>query len=115
MLYAFASGDMIYPGTLDQPFSSYGYVYKDGFSLLPEGEETYLAVQFIDESDVDWHAGWIGVVRTAGGDIDAFAWGYETEPGVPIAAGAMGPCSSNADCDDGSACTADSCNVETGH
>jgi len=57
-------------------------------SQLPEGEETYLGVR----SDLGggWQYGWVGVVRT---DfvLDAFAWGYETEVGVPIAAGAPEP------------------------
>ncbi len=56
-------------------------------SLLPEGEQTYLGVRF-DPGDGN-HYGWIGVVRT-GGELDPFAWGYETDPGVPIAAGAGG-------------------------
>ncbi len=54
-------------------------------AATPEGEATYLGVRF-DRGD-GWHYGWIGVVRTDT-QFDAFAWGYETEPGVPIAAGA---------------------------
>jgi hypothetical protein len=42
-------------------------------------------------NDVDgYHYGWISVVRN-GLDLDAFAWGYETEPGVPIIAGIPAP------------------------
>jgi len=70
-----------------------GYVMYDGFgSELPEGLETYLGVRFNagDTSGVGDHFGWIGVVRT-GHDLDAFAWGYETEVGVPIAAGVPEP------------------------
>jgi hypothetical protein len=80
-------------------------------SILPEGVETYLGVSF--DLGAGTQYGWIGVVRNAA-MLDAFAWGYETDPGVPIAAGAWPPCSSNADCDDGNACTADSCDPATG-
>ena len=55
---------------------------------LPEGESTYLGVSFDFGSGTQY--GWIGVVRT-GGEVDAFAWGYETEPGIPIAAGVPEP------------------------
>ena len=57
-------------------------------SNFPEGEEAYLGVRFDQGSG--WQYGWIGVVRT-GIEFDAFAWGYETEPGVPIAAGVPEP------------------------
>ena len=70
-------------------FMGEGVVLFDGFGTnLPEGEEAYLAVSF--ESSGSLHYGWIGVIRT-GHDLDAFAWGYETEPGVPIAAGVPEP------------------------
>jgi hypothetical protein len=57
------------------------------------GEAGYIGVKF---SDVDgYHYGWIGVVREgtnySGIKLDAFAWGYETEPGVPIRAGIPAP------------------------
>jgi hypothetical protein len=66
-----------------------GYVAVDGFgSAIAEGEQAYLGVRF-NTGDGD-HYGWIGIVRT-GHDLDAFAWGYETEVGVPIAAGAEVP------------------------
>ncbi len=55
-------------------------------SQLPEGIATYLSVRFTDPAGL--HYGWIGVTRD-GFDLDAFAWGYETEPGVAIAAGAV--------------------------
>jgi len=64
-----------------------GYVYYPGYgSQLPEGQQTYLGVRFDLGSGNQY--GWIGVVRT-GIELDAFAWGYETDPGVPIGAGAI--------------------------
>lgn len=61
-----------------------GYLFDGLPTILPEGEETYLGVRFgeVDDTDV-FQYGWIGVVRT-GMFLDAFAWGYETDPGVPI-------------------------------
>ena len=79
------------PGVNFQPngyiFTSYYYAqYYAGVStLLSEGTPTYLGVRF-DPGD-GFHYGWIGGVRT-GPEFDAFAWGYETDPGVAIAAGA---------------------------
>jgi len=77
-------------------FAISGFVFRlnadPGFTqfVLPEGLQTYLGVRF----DVDgagpggFNYGWIGVVRT-GTEVDAFAWGYESDVGVPIAAGAL--------------------------
>ena len=66
-----------------------GFVLFEGFgSALPEGQQTYLGLSF-DLGDGDRY-GWIGVVRD-GHQLDAFAWGYETEPGVAIAAGVPEP------------------------
>ncbi len=61
-------------------------------SLLPEGVPIYLGVKF-DLGAGDQY-GWVGVVR--GGNLlpsqlDAFAWGYETDVGVPVPAGAPEP------------------------
>ncbi len=73
-----------------------GHTYMDAFGFatdLPLGEPTYIAVRF-GLSD-GTHYGWVGVVRDGLGtmrfDVHAtpFAWGYETEPGVPIDAGAI--------------------------
>ncbi len=50
-------------------------------SLLPEGVRVYLGVRFDPGDGV--HYGWLGVVREAA-ELDAFAWGYETEAGAPI-------------------------------
>jgi len=67
----------------------HGFVMFEGFgSELPEGQETYLGIRF--NSPDGYRHGWIGVVRT-GFDLETFAWGYETEPGVPIAAGVPEP------------------------
>ncbi len=90
------SGDPIPAGAF--PWNSYGYIQNySGLSVLPEGTATYLSVRF-DPGD-GFHYGWIGVVRS-GLELDTFAWGYETDPGVPIAAGA-GLCGDTPnDCDD---------------
>lgn len=55
--------------------------------LIPEGVETYVGVKF---QQFGTYYGWIGVVRT-GTFLDAFAWGYETDAGTPVAAGAPEP------------------------
>ncbi len=78
------SGVLIPSGTA---WGSDQYIYYPGYgSELPEGQQTYLGVRFDLGSGSQY--GWIGVVRT-GIELDAFAWGYETEPGVPIGAGAI--------------------------
>jgi len=56
--------------------------------LLPEGLATHLGTRMTLPDGL--HYGWIEVVRT-GDALDALAWGYETEPGVPIAAGVPEP------------------------
>ena len=97
------------PSTAADGFSSGGYVFNAGpepgdpATLLTAGVETYLGVRFgeVDDTGV-FQYGWIGVVpewRTfeIGGVptdtlvLDTFAWGYETTPGVPIAAGVPEP------------------------
>jgi len=68
-----------------------GFVYFEAFgTALPEGVPTYLGLGF-NPGDGQ-HYGWIGVVRE-GHQLDAFAWGYETLPDVPIAAGVPEPTS----------------------
>jgi hypothetical protein len=57
-------------------------------SAIPEGEECYVGFQF-DLGPGPQYA-WVGVVRT-GGFVDAFAWAYEDQPGVPIIAGVPEP------------------------
>ena len=70
-------------------FGTVGYVYYSGFgSELPEGQPTYLGIKF-DLGSGDQY-GWIGVVRDYM-ELDAFAWGYETDPGLPIGAGVPEP------------------------
>jgi hypothetical protein len=64
------------------------YPYAPVTSLLPEGQQTYLGLRF--DQGAGFQYGWIGVVRT-GMEVDAFAWGYETTPGVAIPAGVPEP------------------------
>ncbi len=54
----------------------------------PEGQPSYIGMRF-DPGD-GWHYGWVGGVRD-GLYFEAFAWGYETTPGVAIPAGAPEP------------------------
>jgi len=51
------------------------------FTDIPDGSRRYLGV--ITATD---HRGWIEVERT-GMNLTAYAWAYQTEPGVPIVAG----------------------------
>lgn len=61
-----------------------------------EGVPVYIGVKFNGGAGDQY--GWIGVVRT-GFLVDAFAWGYETTPGVAISAGAgLGTCCSIGAC-----------------
>jgi hypothetical protein len=70
-------------------WSGTGALYRDTYgSNFPEGVPLYLGCEF--DLGAGYQYGWIGIVRT-GLWADAFAWGYETEPGVPIAAGAPEP------------------------
>ena len=91
-----SSGQLIPTGA---PWGIQGYTYYPGIgSELPAGAAIYLAVRFDPNGApgtsctpvINCHYGWVGVVRT-GAELDAFAWGYETEVGVPIAAGAPEP------------------------
>ena len=66
-------------------WNDFGYTYYPGYgSQIPEDQPTYLGVRF--PIGANTHYGWIGVTRS-GVALDAFAWCYETEPGVPIEAG----------------------------
>ncbi len=69
-------------------------VVNASISFIPEGVPSYLGIAFGGSEAVnfgnDGQFGWIGVVRN-GLALEAFAWGYETEIGVPIAAGAPEP------------------------
>jgi len=71
------------------PWSNSGYIYYEGYdSELPEGETTYLGARL--DLGSGYQYGWVEVVREWNG-LHAFAWGYETDPGVPIPAGAPEP------------------------
>ena len=65
------------------------HIYGTFHTLLPEGVQTYLGVRFAEIYPL-FNYGWIGGVRT-GYEFEPFAWGYETEVGVPIPAGAPEP------------------------
>ena len=78
------AGGTLIPSGLGWNYYSYAYAG----SPFPEGVPLYLGVRFNGPA---WQYGWIGVERIDGNKLDAFAWGYETEPGVPIAAGAPEP------------------------
>jgi hypothetical protein len=69
-----------------------GWMHHNNYpdqTQLPVGVETYLGLHFPLEDGT--HNGWIGVVMDSSYNLDAFAWGYETAPGVPIAAGVPEP------------------------
>ncbi|KKK95342.1 hypothetical protein LCGC14_2673760, partial [marine sediment metagenome] len=83
-------------------FAQRANCYYPGYTYIPEGVAAYIGLRFGDQ----WcgyygscQYGWIGVVRT-GAELEAFAWGYESEPGAPIAAGAGGPTGQPGDMDD---------------
>jgi hypothetical protein len=101
------SGELVGPGLSDGAWSqsstfefawdscTYNYYYyyyecESGFRglLPPDGSQTYVGARLT--IDNQFHYGWIGV-QNFGGFIDVFAWGYETEAGVPIAAGVPAP------------------------
>ena len=63
-------------------WSEHGFTYHYYYgSQLREREEVYLGVRF--DLGEGFHYGWVGVVRE-GEALEPFAWGYETDPGVPI-------------------------------
>ena len=102
-----AGDDIPTPGA--DGFASSSYIYNsspqpgDPFTLFAAGEEAYVGVRFGEVGDTDvFQYGWIGVIPEwntvdVGGVptdtlvLDAFAWGYETEAGVPIEAGVPEP------------------------
>lgn len=72
-----------------EPFIDYYYPeWPDFHSPIPEGVPTYVGIRF--DLGAGTQYGWIGVTRDAFA-FDAFAWGYETQPGVPILAGIPEP------------------------
>ncbi len=72
-------------------WAEYGYTNYPGYeSPLPYDVPTYLGVEF--DLGSGWQYGWIGVeFSSADLTLDTFAWGYETEIGVPIPAGIPEP------------------------
>ena len=72
------------------PWAQGGSIITPGFSEMniPDVGTGYLGVRF--DLGAGDQFGWIGVNRS-GNQLDAFAWGYETEPGAPIAAGVPEP------------------------
>lgn len=91
------------------PWGQAGYIYYTGYgSGLADGVSTYLGVRFGGQNCApNCYYGWVGVVRT-GTELEAFAWGYETLPGVAILAGASAAPATGACCDDATGtCTED--------
>ena len=63
-------------------WNEHGYIsYPYLGSLLPEGARVYLGLNFALEDGT--HFGWISVARNSV-ELEAYAWGYETEPWVGI-------------------------------
>jgi hypothetical protein len=87
-LVGVAGNTLIAPGG---DWSDAGYTNFPGFgSQLPEFAPTYMPLVF--DLGLGSQFGWVGVTFDPGTPtLDAFAWGYETEVGVPIAAGAPEP------------------------
>ncbi len=79
-----------------RPFSANDGIfnYPVYYEPIPEGVPTYLGVlwgaTYGGGGFSDSNYGWIGGVRT-GDEFEAFAWGYETDIGVPVPAGAPEP------------------------
>lgn len=106
-LHMFQFGDAIgitLPGPASVYFTS-GHVCSNYPEAPPQycvadvDQPRYVGVRFDSGTGIQY--GWIGVVRnsTSGLAFDAFAWGYETTPGVPITAGAgLGACCSGGQC-----------------
>jgi hypothetical protein len=88
--FAWDSCELYYVG---YPCYCYYYINCDsGYrGILPEGVETYLGVRFDVGNGTQY--GWIKAVRNWV-EVTALAWGYETQPGVPIVAG-LSPCSAD--------------------
>ncbi len=84
-------GDEISDATLN--FSPFAIHTISGsqfiLSLISDEAVSYIGVAF-DDMDGLAHYGWIEVIRS-GSHLQSFAWGYETEPLTPIAAGIPTP------------------------
>ena len=94
LLFVVDAGDIIPSPVIPEQndgFFNAGFIFAVNIdpgwpsTQIPEGKEVFLGVSFDLGNGTQY--GWIGLVRT-GTEVDAFAWGYETEPGVPIEAGA---------------------------
>ncbi len=86
LVVGFDAGDEI--GAALTTWDGSGFVAHPAFgTAFAEDEDKYVGFRFDTGAGLQY--GWIGVRRT-GVALDAFAWGYETEVGVPIAAGATG-------------------------
>ena len=82
--FAFTACELYYVG--DPCYCYYYGKCEDGTrGILPEGVETYLGVRFDVGAGTQY--GWIKAVRSFA-TVEALAWGFETEPGKPIRAGA---------------------------
>lgn len=75
-----------------------GYYYGKGgiFSPLTAGIPAYIGLRVDLGYGDGFRYGWMGVVWDPDapegiGFLDAFAWGYQTDPGAPIAAGVPAP------------------------
>jgi len=73
------------------PWNLGGLVTYYYYTNLPVGQETYLGFRFDLGKGI--HYAWAKVLLNGphAHELDALAWGYETEPGVPVAAGAPEP------------------------
>ncbi len=83
--------------------------YYPGYAYIPEGVASYVGLRFGDQYSGYYgtaNYGWIGVIRT-GRELEAFAWGYETDVGVPVEAGAGGAVELPGDMNDDGAVTTD--------
>jgi hypothetical protein len=85
---SFKKGELI--DGLAGPFYSHSLHFYFGIGSFGPGL-SYMGVRFLDIDG--YHYGWIAVFNPddSSFEFDAFAWGYETEPGVPIIAGIPAP------------------------
>ena len=87
LLNGLDSGQTVGGGLTWNQYGYVTYVYY-GLSAFAENVNKYLGLRF--DIGNGFQYGWIGVTRS-GNELEAFAWGYETDPGVPIAAGVPEP------------------------
>jgi len=90
LLEAFAAGQQIGPSSGN--WQSTADVRDDGQDAFTPGVPTYIALRLPLEYSFDLRYAWIGVIQDASTHtLETFAWGYETEIGVPVFAGAPEP------------------------